>query len=103
MSGFSWAETAAIIVPYSWAPDLVSVTVGPNGTKSFHKDPPTAISTIGKVRELERQGGVFVASAHDAMLEGRMPEYPNKLNGWKGSLWKEEIDKAVEVVYGKMN
>lgn len=81
----------------------VSVTVGPNGTKSFHKDPPIAISTIGKVRELERQGGVFVALAHDAMLEGRMPEYPTKLNGWKGSLWKEEIDKAVEAVYGKMN
>ncbi|KAH8885918.1 Metallo-hydrolase/oxidoreductase [Thozetella sp. PMI_491] len=77
----------------------VSVTVGPNGTRSFHKDPPSAISTIERIRALENHGSVLVALAHDAMLEGRMPEYPAKLNGWKQSLWKQEIDAAVQAAY----
>ncbi|CAM1506336.1 Fc.00g059770.m01.CDS01 [Cosmosporella sp. VM-42] len=78
----------------------VSVTVGPNGTPSFHKDPPTAISTIEKVRILERGGNVFVALAHDAMLEGKMPVYPASLKGWKESAWKRELDQAVKAAYG---
>jgi len=79
----------------------VSVTVGPNGTKSFHKDPETAIGTIEKVRELEREGSVLVALAHDAVLEGSMPEYPVKLNGWRESRWKGEVDDVVRRSYGK--
>lgn len=78
----------------------VSTTVGPNGTKSFHRDPQTAISTIEKVRELERDGSVLIALAHDAILEGRMPLYPNVINGWKGSDWKSEVDLAVKSMYG---
>jgi glyoxylase-like metal-dependent hydrolase (beta-lactamase superfamily II) len=79
----------------------VSVTVGPNGTRSFHKYPETAISTIEKVRELEREGCVLVALAHDAVLEGLMPEYPEALNGWRESGWKKEVDDVVKEKYGK--
>ena len=78
----------------------VSVTVGPNGTSSFHKDPPTAISTIEKIRLLEREGNVFVALAHDAMLEERMPLYPDSLKNWKTAAWKKDLDQAVQAAYG---
>ena len=73
----------------------MSVTVGPGGGKSFHKDPTAAKNTIEKVRELEAGGEVLVALAHDALLEGRMPLYPEQLNGWKGSEWKSDLDEAV--------
>lgn len=73
----------------------VSVTVGPNGTKSFHKDPQTAIKTMGLVRTLESDGRVFVALAHDATLEKGMPLYPEMLNGWKGGQWNKQIRKLV--------
>jgi glyoxylase-like metal-dependent hydrolase (beta-lactamase superfamily II) len=78
----------------------VSVTVGPNGTPSFHKDPQTAISTIDKVNTLQSGGDVLAALAHDAILEGRMPLYPEKLNGWKGAPWKQSIDDTVRKIYG---
>ncbi|EHK18319.1 uncharacterized protein TRIVIDRAFT_68342 [Trichoderma virens Gv29-8] len=77
----------------------VSTTVGPNGTPSFHKDPQTAISTIHKVNVLQSGGDVLAALAHDAILEGRMPLYPKKLNGWKGSQWKQSIDDSVREMY----
>lgn len=78
----------------------VSTTVGPNGTKSFHKDPLAAISTIEKVRELEHEGIVLIALAHDAILEEKMPLYPEEVSGWKGSNWKTEVDAAVKFLYG---
>jgi glyoxylase-like metal-dependent hydrolase (beta-lactamase superfamily II) len=77
----------------------VSVTVGPNGTPSFHRDPKAAIKTIGLIRELEEYEHVFVALAHDAMLVDRMPLYPSPVNGWKGSLWKKGIDDDVNHEY----
>ena len=77
----------------------MSVTVGPNGTASFHKDPTTAMRTIEKIRMLERGGDVFVALAHDAGLEGKMPEYPESLNEWKSSAWKDELDVTLAKVY----
>ncbi|KAL7793962.1 beta-lactamase-like protein [Trichoderma afarasin] len=77
----------------------VSTTVGPNGTPSFHKDPLTAISTIEKVNQLQSGGNVMAALAHDAILEGLMPLYPEKLNGWKGAQWKQDIDDIVEQMY----
>lgn len=77
----------------------VSTTVGPNGTPSFHKDPLTAISTIEKVNMLQSGGDVMAALAHDAILEGLMPLYPEKLNGWKGAQWKQDIDDIVEQMY----
>lgn len=70
----------------------ISVTVGPNGTSSFHKDPAAAMQTIEKIRVLEKGGKVLVALAHDARLEGKMPEYPQPLNHWKGSVWKQDLD-----------
>jgi glyoxylase-like metal-dependent hydrolase (beta-lactamase superfamily II) len=73
----------------------MSITVGPNGTSSFHKDPSTAMQTIEKVRLLEKAGNVLVALAHDARLEGTMPEYPQALNGWKGSKWKQVLDAGL--------
>lgn len=77
----------------------MSVTVGPGGTTSFHKDPPTAMRTIEKIRLLEAQGDVLVALAHDAGLEGKMPEYPATLNKWKGSSWKHDHDAMLAKVY----
>ena len=79
----------------------ISITVGPNGNKSFHQDPNIAIKTIELVRELEKDGRAFVALAHDAVLEGRMPLYPNTLNGWKQSQWKIDIDICVKETFVK--
>ena len=73
----------------------MSVTVGPNGTASFHRDPAAAMRTIEKIRALDKRGNVLVALAHDASLEGRMPEYPHPLNGWKGSKWHQDLCAAV--------
>jgi glyoxylase-like metal-dependent hydrolase (beta-lactamase superfamily II) len=79
----------------------MSVTVGPNGTSSFHKDPQTAMKTIEMVRVLDAEGSVLVALAHDAILEGRMPLYPKALNGWRGESWKREVDDVVKRTYSK--
>jgi glyoxylase-like metal-dependent hydrolase (beta-lactamase superfamily II) len=65
----------------------MSVTVGPNGTSSFHKDPSMAMKTIEQVRSLSKAGNVLVVLAHDITLEGKMPEYPRSLNNWKSSKW----------------
>ena len=73
----------------------VSVSMGPNGTSSFHKDVSTAIKTIGTVRELDLYDNVLVALAHDGYLINRMPLYPTSLVGWKGSEWKQELDKVL--------
>lgn len=74
----------------------MSVTNGPGrGGKSFHDDAETAMRTIEKARQLEAEGCVMIALAHDALLEGRMPEYPLKVNGWRASAWKKEIDEEV--------
>lgn len=73
----------------------MSVTVGPGIAPSFHADPPTAATTIDKIRQLEKRGDVFVALAHDARLEGKMPEYPDKVNGWRQSRWKSELDVEI--------
>ena len=70
----------------------MSVTVGPGIAPSFHSDPAAAKQTIEKVRVLEKEGTVLVALAHDAKLEGKMPEYPEALNGWRGSEWKRDLD-----------
>jgi glyoxylase-like metal-dependent hydrolase (beta-lactamase superfamily II) len=77
----------------------MSVTVGPAGTTCFHKDPTTAKETIEKIRMLEKRGNVLVALAHDAYLKGRMPEYPESLNGWMGSKWKENLDTELRSDY----
>lgn len=77
----------------------MSVTVGPNGTASFHKDPTTAMRTIEKIRLLEEGGDVFVALAHDAALEGLMPEYPQTMGKWKGSAWKQDLDATLAKFY----
>jgi hypothetical protein len=53
----------------------MSVTVGLNGTSSFHRNPAEAMNTIEKIRLLSRSGDFFIALAHDATLEGKMPEY----------------------------
>lgn len=72
----------------------MSVTVGPNGTSSFHRDPDQAKQTIEKIRRLDGDR-VLVALAHDASLEGTMPEYPQRLNEWKGSAWKRKLDGSL--------
>jgi len=77
----------------------MSITVGPNGTSSFHRDPTEAKKTIDKVRELEKGTSTLVALAHDARLEGKMPQYPTPVNGWKGSSWKRELDAELKRDY----
>ena len=73
----------------------MSVTVGPGIARSFHADPSTAAATIDKIRHLEKRGDVLVALAHDASLEGKMPEYPEQVNGWRHSRWKKELDEQL--------
>ena len=79
----------------------MSVTVGPSKTPSFHRYPDVAKSTIEKIRTLERQGIVLIALAHDARLDGAMPEYPQAINGWKGSSWKKALDQELTRDYPK--
>lgn len=70
----------------------MSVTVGPGPNPSFHKDPVVAKETMAKIRALEDDGSTLILLAHDALLEGVMPEYPASLNNWKTSQWKKELD-----------
>lgn len=77
----------------------VSLTGCPGGT-SLHKDTPTALESMEKLRTLDQDDTVFVALAHDATLEGKMPEYPQPLNGWQESAWwksmrQERVKSAV--------
>lgn len=81
----------------------ISTTVGPNGTPSFHCNPSVASDTISNIRALDKWGDVFVALAHDATLEGKMPEYPNHLNGWKSCEWKKDLDCFLEKEYPRAN
>ena len=71
----------------------ISTTCGPTGPSGFHKDSSTASETIDKIRELEATGSVFVALAHDHILDGVIPVYPHSLNGWEGSSWGEIVRK----------
>ncbi|KAK0758015.1 hypothetical protein N5P37_009313, partial [Trichoderma harzianum] len=64
----------------------VSLTGCPGGT-SMHTDTAVAIKSIEKLRELDQDETIFVALSHDASLEGKMPEYPESLNGWRESAW----------------
>ncbi|KIY01375.1 uncharacterized protein Z520_02927 [Fonsecaea multimorphosa CBS 102226] len=77
----------------------MSVTVGPNGTKSFHKDPETAKRTIERVRDLDNDESFLVALPHDATLDGIMPLYPEKLNGWRNSQWKKDLDTRIATLF----
>lgn len=71
------------------------MTVGPNGTASFHKDPPTAIKTIERVRRLEKDDNILVVLAHDGKLERRMLVYREAVNGWSTARWKQELDEQL--------
>ncbi|KAL7931877.1 beta-lactamase-like protein [Trichoderma chlorosporum] len=64
----------------------ISLT-GCSGETSLHEDTVVAIKTIERLRELDQDETVFVALSHDATLEGKMPEYPASLNGWRDSAW----------------
>lgn len=68
----------------------VSLTGCPGGT-SIHTDAAVAIKSIERLRELDRDETVFVAISHDATLEGKMPEYPESLNGWRESAWWDSM------------
>ncbi|KAL7812746.1 Metallo-hydrolase/oxidoreductase [Trichoderma gracile] len=69
----------------------------PGGT-SMHEDVDEALKSIERLRKLDQDDTVFVALAHDATLEGKMPEYPTALNGWRESAWwasmKSEREKT---------
>ncbi|KAL7957290.1 beta-lactamase-like protein [Trichoderma compactum] len=69
-----------------------SLTGCPGGT-SIHKDAAVAIKSIERLRKLDQDETVFVAISHDATLEGKMPEYPKSLNGWRESAWWDSMRK----------
>lgn len=79
----------------------MSITCGPAGQKSFHKEPDVAAKTIEKIRELEKLDGgrVFVALAHDSFLVDTMPLYPEKMNGWSSSAWKKDLESILGKFY----
>ena len=74
----------------------ISVTCGPTGPAGFHKDPKLAQTTFDKIRELEDTGDCFVALAHDHVLDGVVPLYPQSLNGWESSTWGEKFRVAAQ-------
>ncbi|EGR47090.1 uncharacterized protein TRIREDRAFT_109325 [Trichoderma reesei QM6a] len=69
----------------------------PGGT-SMHQDVDEAIKSMERLRKLDQDDTVFVALAHDATLDGKMPVYPATLNGWRESAWwafmKSEREKT---------
>jgi glyoxylase-like metal-dependent hydrolase (beta-lactamase superfamily II) len=69
----------------------ISVDVGPNGQPGFHKDPVSAKDTIRKTQALHSSPEVFVALAHDAQVDGIIPIYPQRLNGWRKSELKGRV------------
>lgn len=73
----------------------ISVDVGPNGQPGFHKDPVLARSTIRKTQALHSSPFIFVALAHDASIDGIVPLYPEKLNGWKATGLKSNVRSEV--------
>jgi glyoxylase-like metal-dependent hydrolase (beta-lactamase superfamily II) len=81
----------------------MSVTVGPAGTLCFHRDPEAVKETLSKIRALDKSGNALVALAHDHFLEGVMPEYPQSLNGWSSSSWKEELDLILRRNYSSQD
>ena len=64
----------------------------PGGT-SLHVDTDEAIKSMERLRKLDQDDTVFVALSHDATLEGKMPEYPTALNGWREASWWESIKR----------
>jgi glyoxylase-like metal-dependent hydrolase (beta-lactamase superfamily II) len=62
----------------------ISTDVGPNGQPGFHSHHSHARGTISRTRKLHELKDVFVALAHDAKLDGKIPFYPESLNGWSG-------------------
>ncbi|KFY29148.1 hypothetical protein V491_00171 [Pseudogymnoascus sp. VKM F-3775] len=60
----------------------ISVKDGPNGQPGFHKDAAAAVSSIEKLKLMSEYDNVLTVLAHDASLQGRIPMYPNSLNGW---------------------
>ena len=79
----------------------MSVSCGPAGKVGFHLNPDAAKGTIGTIRRVEKDaaGRVLVALAHDSYLRGRMPEFPRKLNGFRGSEWKKGLDEVLRREY----
>ena len=77
----------------------LSVTFGPNGTKSFHRDPQAALKTIERIRKIDRNKHFLIALPHDATLDGLMPLYPKKLNGFRESEWKKRLDERIAELY----
>ncbi|KAL2163810.1 hypothetical protein VTH06DRAFT_5869 [Thermothelomyces fergusii] len=47
------------------------------------QDHAAAMDTVGKIRELDASDDVFVVLAHDVTLRGRIPLFPETLNGWR--------------------
>jgi hypothetical protein len=68
----------------------MSVTVGPNGTPSFHRDPAATMDTIEKSEVAVRSRKRLYRVSARCKLECKMPEYPNSLIGWKTSSWWRE-------------
>ena len=67
----------------------IGTTYGPGPTTSMHAKPSEARDSISKVALAHGMQNVFVAIAHDPALEGIIPEFPLRLNGWR-----ERGDKA---------
>lgn len=77
----------------------MSVTCGPGG-RGFHSDPKVAQQTLKRIRQVETSGKVFVALAHDSLLVGTMPQYPDSsLNGWPGSDWRTRLQSVLSQHY----
>jgi glyoxylase-like metal-dependent hydrolase (beta-lactamase superfamily II) len=63
----------------------ISIDVGPNGQPGFHKFPHAARDSISRAGRLAKFENILYILAHDASLEGVIPLYPAKLNGWKSA------------------
>jgi glyoxylase-like metal-dependent hydrolase (beta-lactamase superfamily II) len=65
----------------------ISVKDGPNGQPGFHKDACAAVASIEKLKTMGEYSNVLTVLAHDASLQGKIPLYPQSLNGWMK--WKK--------------
>lgn len=53
-------------------------------------DHPAAMETVAKILELDAADNVLVLLAHDDSLEGRLPLFPERVNGWQTQGLREE-------------
>ncbi|KAK2029120.1 metallo-beta-lactamase superfamily protein [Colletotrichum zoysiae] len=56
-----------------------------NAPGPIFPDGPSSLASVGKIQELDALDNVLVVMAHDLSLQGVLPLFPEKVNGWAQS------------------